>query len=307
MFEELRAFVAVAEEKSFTKAAKRVAFSQPTVSQQVKRLEIFFNGTDLFERSGAGNPITLTPSGELVYEGCREILEIVDRTTKQVEACKPAETKHLRVGASRTVGSHMVPIVFRKFLARHPHVSVTITVGNTKRICTLLEQEKLDIGLIEGRDVYFSFLRKNFYQDHMILVAAPTVAKRIPYVNAAVLSRLTWIIRERGSGTRQTQLDYFASKSIHATRQIECNSNSANIELACQGLGVTMLSALSVWEQLKSGRLVEIPMEKEIYRYFSYLIKEDFLKREDPTIKDLLQVLDEINQSGSPEELNTDE
>ncbi|WP_066457979.1 LysR family transcriptional regulator [Anaerotruncus rubiinfantis] len=289
MFEELRTFVAVAETKSFTKAAKKLSFSQPTVSQQVKRMEIFFNGATLLNRSSYGANVELTPEGELVYERCVEILALVDATVREVLPHKGKTLEQLHVGASRTVGDHLLPAVLRAFSDACPAAVISVTIGNTRQVCDWLRGGEIDIGLIEGRNMYYDFERADFYTDQLILVAAPSLAAGITSFNPAKLGELPWITRESGSGTRQYQRDFLTSSQIKVSSQIECNSNTANAELARQGLGVTLISESAVRHELDSGTLVALPMEKPCSRKFSYILNGR--DPTDPLLSQLIRIL----------------
>ena len=88
MFEELRTFVDVAESKNFTKTGKKLNFSQPTISQQVKKVEMFFGNVTLLTRSANSKQVELTAEGEVVYRRAKEILALLGQTFEEVEACR---------------------------------------------------------------------------------------------------------------------------------------------------------------------------------------------------------------------------
>ena len=299
MFEELRTFVAVAEEGSFTKAAKKLSFSQPAVSQQVKRMEVFFNGATLLTRASLGGNVDLTKEGELVYKRCKEILALVDATMSEVTPHRETELTRLRVGASRTVGDHLLPIILREFAKVQPAVVLSVTIGNTQQVCEMLHTGEVDIGLIEGKNMYHSFQRADFFTDHLILVAAPSLAKRVEGFHPSQLGALPWITREVGSGTRQYQRDFLMANQIKVASQIECNSNVANRELALQGLGVTLISLFTVADALASGQLVRLPMEKDWSRQFSYITKEG--AEGDHILAQFIHILQEVGKQSGEE------
>lgn len=85
MFEELRTFAEVAESKSFTRTAQKLNFAQPTISQQVKKVEIFFGGASLLARSNATRQIELTEAGEAVYRCAKRVLSTLEETFTELD------------------------------------------------------------------------------------------------------------------------------------------------------------------------------------------------------------------------------
>ena len=178
MFEELRTFVEVAESKNFTRTAQKLNFSQPTVSQQVKKVEIFFGGTSLLTRSAVSRQIELTEAGEAVYRCAKKVLGTLEDTFGELDQIRhSAAVQRLEIGASMTIGDHMLPRVLAAFCGRYPDVRAGVLVGNTREVCDALEDGRIDVGLIEGRDIPHSFQRTDFYTDHLVLSASPA---RIP-------------------------------------------------------------------------------------------------------------------------------
>ncbi len=282
MFEEMRSFVTVAEVGSYTKAAEIISFSQPTISQQVRRLELFFGGVSLFEKSGIGNSIRLTPAGENAYTKCKEMLQLLDETITLLQNHEQAEITRVRLGASHTIGNFLVPRLLKAVEDKIPNLEILVSVGNTKKVCALLDKGGIDIGLIEGRDMYYPFTRKAFYEDEMILVGSPERAREVGDLKPAALSRLPWIVREQGSGTRQEQLEFMRMLRLSAHKIRECHTNGGNIEMVANGLGLSLVSRLSASNALALGQIVEIPVERTVKRSFSYIYKENaaFLKNE---------------------------
>jgi len=121
----LRAFVAVAEELNFTRAAQRLVLAQQALSSQVRQLETRLGGTQLFERTT--RRVSLTPAGERLLPHARVALAAVEAGVREVEAVRGAQHRRLRVGLSATA---MVPLVgetLRRFAAAQPEVELVVT------------------------------------------------------------------------------------------------------------------------------------------------------------------------------------
>ncbi len=293
MFEELRTFVDVAESKNFTKTGKKLNFSQPTISQQVKKVEMFFGNVTLLTRSANSKQVELTAEGEVVYRRAKEILALLDQTFEEVEACHQGEER-LRIGASETVGNFLLPRLLEQYAQRWPQVVVEVQIANTRQTCDALAEGRVDIGLIEGRNIHHNFRRVDFFTDRMILVAAPQIAQRVPGFSASLLGKLPWVTREKGSGTEQYLRAFTESNNILVEHTAICNSNYAIKEMVKQGLGVTVLSQLVVERELASGELVELPAHKSYSRSFSYILPEG--RACSPAAQNLISILGALGE-----------
>lgn len=272
MFGELKVFLTVAESRSFTRAARQLNFSQPAISQQIKKLESYFN-TPLLLRSSNSRQVELTGDGELVCRYGREILSLLDRLGEDLDRSREARCPPLRVGASMTIGTQLLPQLLQRLRQSCPELGVKIFIGNTRQICDRLDAGEIDIGLIEGKSMYHDFHRTDFYTDPLVLVAAPALAGAFREFSPSALSRCTWITREPGSGTAQYLHAFWESNHITAGERIECNSNEANCRLVVEGLGITFISQLAVSRELASGALVRLPMKRAYSRKFSYITR----------------------------------
>lgn len=289
MFEELRTFLEVAESKNFTKTAKKLNFSQPTISQQVKKVEIYFNNITLLTRSPNTKQIELTPEGQIVYQKAKEILALVDSAFAELDLIQNEKTKILHIGASMTIGNFMLPKVLKAFSDRYPEVHLNICIENTFDICKKMENGEIDIGLIEGKNIEGSFLRSDFLEDKLILVASPGTATSVTDFSASQLAKLSWLTREKGSGTEQYLRSFIESNQIKAANQIVYNSNYAIKEAVKEGMGITLISQMVVNDELASGELVKLPLNKKYTRNLSYILPEGFSASQ--PVLDFIEVL----------------
>lgn len=296
LFEELRTFAEVAESKSFTRTAQKLNFAQPTISQQVKKVEIFFGGASLLARSNATRQIELTEAGEAVYRCAKRVLSTLEETFTELDGIqRHAPVKRLEIGASMTIGDHMLPKVLAEFCRRQPDVRTGVLVGNTREVCDALSDGRIDVGLIEGREILRNFKRTHFYTDYLVLAASPALAREIGEASPSRLGKLLWITREQGSGTEQFLDGFISSNHIRVENRIEYNSNYAIKEIVKQGLGVCFLSRLVMLDELRTGELVELPVRGSYTRDFSYILPED---RPHPAVVDaFLDTLTEASAS----------
>ncbi len=289
MFEELRTFIEVAESKNFTKTAKKLNFSQPTISQQVKKVEIYFNNVTLLTRSSNTKQIELTPEGQIVYQKAKEILSLLDSAFAELELLQNEKNKVLHIGASMTIGNFMLPRVLKVFSDLFPEIHLNICIENTFDICKKMENGDIDIGLIEGKNIESSFQRVDFFEDKLVLVASPKIAASITDFSSSQLAKLPWLTREKGSGTEQYLRSFMESNQIKVSNLIIYNSNYAIKEAVKEGMGITFISQMVINEELASGELVKLPLNKAYTRNFSYILPEGYSSGQ--SVLDFIKVL----------------
>ena len=166
----LRIFTSVAEHMSFTKAAETLYISQPAVSKAVSELENQL-GQPLFER-GAGK-LRLTEAGTLLAERGRAILAIERTAEEDLQALRGLQHGSLRIGASTTVATYLLPPVLAAFLCSYPGVDVRLTILNTLSIARLLLDYHLDVALVEGPVADERIGSEAWQVDELVVIAAP--------------------------------------------------------------------------------------------------------------------------------------
>jgi len=142
----LRYFVAVAEERHFTRAAERLGIKQPPLSLQIKQLEREL-GTPLFRRLTRG--VELTEPGTLLLNEARQILEQVERTKANVQRRARGETGRIRVGfAGATYFQPRVPGLIQAFRKRYPNVLLLPVQSNTPQLVEALRSGSVDVAFV---------------------------------------------------------------------------------------------------------------------------------------------------------------
>jgi DNA-binding transcriptional LysR family regulator len=147
----LRYFVAVAEERHFTRAAKRLGIKQPPLSLQIKQLEQEF-GTPLFHRLTRG--VELTEPGTLLLDEARQILAQVERTKANVQNRARGETGHIRVGfAGATYFQPRVPGLVQTYRRRYPGVVLSPVQGNSPGLVDAVQNGSVDVAFVRAQPV----------------------------------------------------------------------------------------------------------------------------------------------------------
>ena len=258
---QLQIFVAVAQTGSTTAASSAVALSQSAISAAVNELERLLS-LQLFDRTGKrlllnDNGRALLPRALALLQGAGDVERMAHDAGQQLQS--------LRIGASSTIGNHVLPSILAEFLGNSPRDapdwSSSVAIGNTNDICTAVADFSLDIGLVEGHCHYPSLAVQPWLRDELVLVAAPEGAQGLDPREPTSLAQLrgaVWLLRESGSGTRETG-DLAILPLLHSYRRvIELGSSEAIKQAAAAGLGVACLSRWVVQDFLREGRLLEL-------------------------------------------------
>jgi len=240
---QLQVFEAVARLLSFTRAAKELFLTQPTVSMQIKKLESDI-GLPLTEQ--IGKQISLTQAGTALYQASRDILDTLGRFEMQVDDQKGLKTGELRI-AVVTTAKYFTPRLLGKFCQQYPGINVFLEVTNREHILERMSQNLDDLYLI-GKPPESSDLEFQPYLPNPMVVVAPaehelTQRKSIPLSEIAAEN---FIIRERGSGTRVVIENVFAEAGYTINVHMELGSNEAIKQCIAAGLGISVLSSHTI-------------------------------------------------------------
>lgn len=255
-------FRAVAEQRSFRKAAEELYLTQPAVSLQIKALEEDI-GVQLFDRSGA--QITLTPAGKVLLEYAEKVSTLLAQAENEIAGLNGDHAGHLALGASTTIAQYVLPRLLGVFCREHPRVHPTLISGNTEHIVAAVEQQKIELGLIEGPARSRAVKSEPFLEDELVLIAstAHEWAER-PSVQCSEIASIPLLMRERGSGTRRViemELERKAvtRRSLHIV--MELDSTEAIKSAVEAGLGVGFISRWAIAKDLRLGsgfKIVEV-------------------------------------------------
>jgi molybdate transport repressor ModE-like protein len=255
----LRIFAAVAEHRSFSRAASALFISQPAVSKAVQQLEHQLD-LSLIER-GAGGPrgargVRLTDAGQALFEHARGIFALERAAAEEVRARVGLQRGRLGVGASTTIAGYWLPTYAAQFSRQFSNIQLQIRVGNTQAVGRALIDCEIDLALVEGEVNDPRIVASHWRDDELQIIApprAPLARRRKPSVDE--LNAQVWVVRELGSGTREVTDRLMRTQGIEPQRTIEFGSNEGIARAVAAGLGVAMLPVLTVRELVRMGEL----------------------------------------------------
>lgn len=259
-------FYTVATTGNISKAAKELYISQPAISKSIQKLEESI-GARLFERSSRG--VTLTDAGELLYTHVKSAFETLTLGEDKLRRSIELGVGHLTIGVSSTLCKYVLLPYLKEFIKQYPHINISISCQSTNQTLKLLEEGKLDVGLI-GKP----YILKNidFYGLHEIediFVATRNYLHNLSIRGIRkdqILQNATLMLLDKENMTRQYIDDYFQRNHISLQDIIEVSNMDLVIEMAKVSLGVGCVIKEFVREELENGTLVEIPLGIPIHK-----------------------------------------
>ena len=255
-----RIFYTVANTGNISKAAKELYISQPAISKSIQKLEESV-GCKLFSRSSRG--VVLTDEGKLLYEHVSEAFETLTMGEEKLKRSIELGVGHLKIGVSSTLCKYLLLPYLKEFIRQNPHISISISCQSTNDTLKLLEDNKIDIGLIGKpenlKNIHFDFLEE--IED--IFVAAKDYLRNLKARGIQkdhILQSSTLMLLDKNNMTRQYIDDYLQENQIIIKDSIDISDMDLLIDFARIGVGVACVIKNFVREDLENGTLVEIPL-----------------------------------------------
>lgn len=286
---QLEIFCAVAQSGSTVAAAQAVSLSQSATSAALQQLELAL-GSQLFER--VGRQLVLNDAGRALLPQALGMLE-------QARAMEQAFSVHgsglpvrLRLAASTTIGSYVLPPVLAAFARSHPQVAVDLQIANTAEVADAVQALEVDLGLIEGASHWPGLEVQPWLRDELVIVSAPNDPLALQAADkplgSAALRQARWLLREAGSGTRE-MVEHALLPRLHQLPAAATLGNSEAIaRCVAQGLGISCLPRVLVQPLVDAGDLVLLPTTlPRMQRHFSLLQRAG--KRHSPALAAFVQ------------------
>ena len=256
--DRLRIFQAVAEARSFTRAAEVVHLTQPGISKHIKQMEEYY-GTPLFDR--LGKKVALTQAGEILSEATEEIMASATAAEQRIEELKGLHGGKLVLGASFALGIYVLPSVLAAFRKRYPAVEVTVDISLSAKIMAKILANKLELGLVSQEAHDPRLFARQFMTDELIAV----VPSNHPWANRKrirpqELMRETFIVAARGAGVRAAVEERLKEKGIVLTKVIDFG-NLEGVKRAVEaGLGISIQPQSVVQREISAGSLTGVSL-----------------------------------------------
>jgi DNA-binding transcriptional LysR family regulator len=254
-FQDLNSFVAVAEERSFSKAARRLHRTQPAVSQAVRRLEEEL-GDQLFDR--ASKTPALTEAGLLLLEHAVRLLRLAVEAGAAVRELHEVRRGRVVIGANEAAVHSVLPFI-RDFAAAHPDVTVEVRRVASRRIASELHDRALDFGVLTFQPAERGLHSHALGGDELVMLthsAHPLARRR--HVSIAEVGRQVVIAHNEPSPTRERVLRLYERKHAPINVQISLPSLDGIKRAVEMGVGVAVLPRRCALTEIARGDLVAV-------------------------------------------------
>ena len=277
--QQLRILKAIASEKNFTRAANILYISQPTISKQLKILESRL-GVSLVNRQNKS--FSLTEAGEIFLQYSERILTLCEESCRSLNDFKSGDRGRLKIGASQTVGTYLMPRIVSLFAQNYPQIKFKIHVDSTHKIVKNILDDKIDIGIIGGfipKRLTERLKIEEFVEDNLKLIVPrfhPVALNRKKYIQKNDLYYLNFITLKPTS-TIQKFIDNVLNQNNIQTKQfniiLELNSIEAIKTAVSLGLGAAFISSLAIEKEIELKTISVIDIENtKLARSLSIII-----------------------------------
>ena len=263
---QYRIFYAVAKAGNISRAAKELYISQPAISKSISKLEDSLN-TVLFTRNSRG--VQLTDEGQVLFEHTRDAFEELAKGEQELKRIREFNMGHIRIGVSNTLCRFIMVKYLKGFIEQYPHIKITIESQPTTQTLSMLEQQRIDIGLVveQKSAKSMNFIPVMDIED--IFVATPSYLENLKLREGAdtdVFQSGNLMLLDKNNITRHYIDDYMSVNEIVANNLLEVTTMALLIEFARIGLGIGCVIKEFVKEDLDSGRLAQLKLDTPIHK-----------------------------------------
>ena len=252
---QIEIFLNVVEQGSLTLVAKKMNMSQSAISMSIKELETIIR-RPLFDRFN--KKLIPNDTGRSFYKSIEPIYRQLEDI--EHEFINTKDKGNIKVGASTTIIDYILPSITCRYLDDYPEASIELKAGNTADILSLVRSGELDIGFVEGNVNDMDIKKEIIGSDELVVVSS----KR-DLVNKSwkieELANEKWVIREKGSGTRDVFLNYISKRVDRLNIFMELGHTESIKSLLKHGKTVACISKMAVSDELKNGELFLLDIE----------------------------------------------
>ncbi|CAM2153958.1 LysR family transcriptional regulator, low CO2-responsive transcriptional regulator [Pararobbsia alpina] len=271
--EQLLTFAAVAEHGNISRAARALFLSQPAVSGQLRQLEDEF-GEPLYHREGRG--ITLTETGRQLALHAERLRTDFREALAFRDALRSLDAGHLRIGASTTPASYLLPYLIAEFHRRHAGVTISTRYGNSTEVLAAVRE--LDVALIEGSTgdaLPPGTTIHEWREDEVVAVVPaghPLADRRGGEVRIEELGAFPLVLREVGSGVRQSVERAFARNAVPMRVAFELAGVEGVKEAVRAGMGIGFVSAMSMRHEDNALIALSVAAPHRLIRHLTIVV-----------------------------------
>jgi DNA-binding transcriptional LysR family regulator len=289
---QLEIFLAVVEERSFTRASARVGRTQPAVSQSIKKLEEEV-GAPLFARGA--HEVSLTEAGEVLAEHARKMVRTRDDARRGIRALKTLKAGTIDIAAHESAAVYLLPMAMREYVRRFPDVKVGIYRSRLTDIPRQVIDREIHVGFVKEEPGFHELKCLDVHADRMVLVAPPRhpLVGR-PDVRVRDLGGERFVLHHGCSATEQKIQSLFDQHRtpLHIAAELWSFENVKTFVQAEVGLAIVPL--VTVRHELRDRRLVEVPVKELVMPRRTLMIYREHGQLDDAALE-LIKIIRTFN------------
>jgi len=256
---QLEAFVAVTEERSFSRAAARLHRTQPAVSQAIKRLEEWA-GAPLLDRTAKSG--VLTEAGRIFYEHATKVLNLRQEARAAVRELSALERGKVTVGANESTALYLLPVL-KRFRQRHPRVQVAVKRSFSREIPSALLRHELDLGMLSYNPRNADLQSSVVSVDELCLIVPPRhPLARLREVSIRDLGHEAFLAHNVASPYRQAVIDHFARLRTPLNIALELPTVETIKKCVRMEMGIAFAPRMCLEDELARGEFVAVHVKE---------------------------------------------
>jgi DNA-binding transcriptional LysR family regulator len=271
--DQLRTFLEVSRQKSFSRAAEKLHVTQPSISAQIRSLETFL-GHRLLERGGG--KVTLTAAGRVFEPFAEDCLKRLNHMVLTLADLERSPRGALTVSANDSTALYVLPAFFSKFRKQYPRVALNIVRAERVKTLELVLDHEVDFGVVSLPVKDQRLHVEEIHKDELVLVVPPghALANHERATLAQVAQHRLLLPKQ---GRRREQLDdLFAAERLIPRIAMELDSNELLKRLILNEMGMGFLPKINVFEELRTGTLKVIAVDGvELSRDLALISRKD--------------------------------
>jgi DNA-binding transcriptional LysR family regulator len=253
---QLEHFLAVADERTFTRAAERVFRTQPALSQSIKKLERSV-GAPLFARDMTG--VSLTEAGKFLVVYARKMVKMRDEATRSISQLQSLKLGTLSIAAHETAESYLLPNPLKHFAHLFPQVKLSVQRGSLDEIPRQVLDREVQVGFVREPPAFQELESLQVYTDEMALIASPEHRlATMPSASIQDLNGISLIVHKFCKWTEDTVLHLFQQHSISYRIAAELCSVESIKNMVVGGVGVALVPRIAVLQELREKKLIQV-------------------------------------------------
>lgn len=262
--DQLRLFVDVVREQSFTKAAERNCITQPAASLSIQRLEDEL-GARLLERTT--RKVLVTEEGNILFDYAREILGRVQEVKTVLQERQDRVLGTVRVATVHSVGLYELPATLKEFIRRYPEVNLHIEYKPAEQVYHAVVEGEADLGLVAYPEARAGITAVPFFEDELVVICGPEhlLAAR-ETVGLRDLEGEAFVAFEAEIPTRRAVDALMLKHEVRVSVRMQCDNIEILKKMVEVGLGLSMVPLLSVRQEVRTGALKALRLEDEVVR-----------------------------------------